>query len=309
MEHILPDLQQIRAQSTRAHRRAQVAESRVIKLEAALPLLKQTETLRSNLLDLYQAVLTSNDHVLLESPALANALTALKSAYPGGLPSVSKSVPLLELPPLSKLLDNDLFHRAHAFADQMHGSINQVRKYTGEPYIRHPEAVARLVSTVPHTPEMLAAAVLHDVVEDTPATIEMVYELFGATVGAMVRDLTDVSRPEDGNRAVRKNKDRKSLLTASAGAKTVRLCDLIHNAQSLLEHDKNFAVVYIGEKEKMLPLLEGGDVTLLAMAKEIVVNAKAQLRLERDSVAKLVEELSSVGKPAKNPANLGRVKP
>lgn len=56
-------------------------------------------------------------------------------------------------------------------ATAAHEGIGQVRKYTGEPYINHPAAVAELVSSVPHTPEMLAAAWLHDTVEDTPITL------------------------------------------------------------------------------------------------------------------------------------------
>ena len=60
--------------------------------------------------------------------------------------------------------------KADTFADLSHSG--QVRKYTGEPYIVHPREVATLVSTVAHTPEMLAAALLHDVVEDTPATTQ-----------------------------------------------------------------------------------------------------------------------------------------
>lgn len=45
----------------------------------------------------------------------------------------------------------DLIARARAFAAGAHYAVKQTRKYTGEPYIHHPEAVARLVATVPHT--------------------------------------------------------------------------------------------------------------------------------------------------------------
>lgn len=88
---------------------------------------------------------------------------------------------------------NELEARAHAFATDAHGDIDQRRKYTGEPYIVHPIAVAELVRSVPHTPEMIAAALLHDVVEDTPVTIEGIETEFGARVAELVGWLTDVS--------------------------------------------------------------------------------------------------------------------
>ena len=84
------------------------------------------------------------------------------------------------------------------FATEAHG--DQKRKYTGEPYITHPIAVMEIVREVPHTEEMLMAAVLHDTVEDTPVTIEDIKTKFGTKVAELVDGLTDVSRPEHGNR-------------------------------------------------------------------------------------------------------------
>jgi (p)ppGpp synthase/HD superfamily hydrolase len=81
---------------------------------------------------------------------------------------------------------NELERCALEFATTAHASINQRRKYTGEPYIVHPIAVAELVRSVPHTPEMIAAAYLHDVVEDTPVTIEEIREEFGPQVAELV---------------------------------------------------------------------------------------------------------------------------
>lgn len=60
----------------------------------------------------------------------------------------------------------DLEERAREFATEAHKSIDQRRKYTNQPYIVHPLTVAELVRTVPHTEEMIAAALLHDVVEE-----------------------------------------------------------------------------------------------------------------------------------------------
>ena len=63
---------------------------------------------------------------------------------------------------------------ARVFATTHHAAIGQVRKYTGEPYINHPASVVELVRSVPHTEVMLAAAWLHDTVEDTMATLSFI---------------------------------------------------------------------------------------------------------------------------------------
>lgn len=146
----------------------------------------------------------------------------------------------------------------------------QVRKYTGEPYIAHPASVVALVQSVPHTPEMVDAAWLHDVVEDTDATLDDVRAEFGHAVADLVEMLTDVSRPEHGNRAARKALDRAHIAQASQQAKTVKLADLIDNSRSIMANDPQFARVYLAEKRLLLDVLTDGDPTLYAMARRIV---------------------------------------
>lgn len=157
---------------------------------------------------------------------------------------------------------NELERRALEFATQAHGSIDQRRKYTGEPYIVHPIAVADLVRSVPHTPEMIAAALLHDVVEDTPVTIEQIGAEFGPAVGYLVSWLTDVSRPADGNRRQRKHLDLLHTAKAPPAAKTIKLADLIDNTLTISKHDRSFWPVYRREKEALLKVLVEGDASL-----------------------------------------------
>src|SRR5690606_5402490 len=97
--------------------------------------------------------------------------------------------------------------RARAFATAAHGAINQKRKYSGEDYIVHPIAVAEIVRSVRHTPNMIAAALLHDTVEDTPIELSDINDEFGYDIAELVYWLTDVSKPSDGNRKARKQKD------------------------------------------------------------------------------------------------------
>lgn len=156
--------------------------------------------------------------------------------------------------------------RARFFAEAAHASINHIRKYTGEPYINHPATVVELVRSVPHTEAMLAAAWLHDTVEDTPVTLEDIEREFGAEVAALVEQLTDASKPSDGNRDQRKTIDRLHTAQACPEAKTIKLADLIDNTRSIVERDPNFAKVYLSEKALLLEVLRDGDPVLWAMA-------------------------------------------
>lgn len=176
-----------------------------------------------------------------------------------------------------------LERRAMEFAAHYHGIIDHRRKYTGEPYIEHPKAVVEIVKSVSHTPAMLAAAWLHDVVEDTPATIEEVRKTFGAEVAGLVEMLTDVSRPEDGNRAKRKSIDRAHIAMASHEAKTIKLADLIDNTRSIVAHDAGFARVYLAEKARLLRVLRDGDPAMWFMANEMLAEACAKLYVSRES--------------------------
>jgi (p)ppGpp synthase/HD superfamily hydrolase len=160
--------------------------------------------------------------------------------------------------------------RARVFATAAHAAVKQVRKYTFEPYIVHPTEVANIVASVPHTNEMLAAAWLHDTVEDTGVTILDIQIEFGNEVAALVSWLTDVSKPEDGNRSVRKARDREHIAQAPAEAQTVKLADLISNSRSIMAHDPAFAKIYLAEKRMLLEVLTCGDAVLMAQARRIV---------------------------------------
>ena len=157
--------------------------------------------------------------------------------------------------------------RARTFATAAHAAVGQLRKYTHEPYWVHPAEVAATVKTVAHTEAMVAAAYLHDVVEDTGVTLELVRAEFGDEVATLVGWLTDVSRPDHGNRAARKAVDRAHTASAPAEAQTVKLADLLSNTKSIMEHDPEFAKVYLAEKRALLEVMTKGDAELLARAR------------------------------------------
>jgi hypothetical protein len=159
-----------------------------------------------------------------------------------------------------------LVQRAREFAIKVHKSINHRRKYTYAPYSEHLQNVANLVASVTDDAETLAAAWLHDVVEDTPTLLEDVESVFGQSVAYLVDCLTDVSKPSDGNRAVRKEIDRQHLAQASPRAKTIKLADLIDNCRDICKHNQRFAVVYLQEMSALLHVLGEGDPELYGLA-------------------------------------------
>jgi len=172
---------------------------------------------------------------------------------------------------------NDIVHRAQDFATRAHQRINHRRKYTDAPYTDHLAATARLVATVSDDPVMLAAAWLHDTVEDTPATIQDLQKEFGEDIAQTVLELTDVSTPSDGNRAARKAIDLDHLAAASPRAKTVKLADLINNCIDVTKHDARFAVVYLQEMDALLGVLDGGHADLFALAQKTHVRCAQKL--------------------------------
>lgn len=165
----------------------------------------------------------------------------------------------------------NIVDKARIFATAAHAAVDQRRKYTNEPYIVHPAEVAGLVTFYGGTPEMIAAGWLHDVVEDTKVTNDVITEIFGDVVGEYVGWLTDISRPEYGNRAARKAMDREYIARAPAEAQTVKLCDLISNCTSIMEYDAAFAKTYFEEKRLLLEVLTKGNPDALARVHAIVL--------------------------------------
>lgn len=172
----------------------------------------------------------------------------------------------------TKQLDGvNVVHKAQIYAIAAHSAVQQKRKYTGEPYFVHPAEVAQIVADVPgSTPDMVAAAWLHDVIEDTGCTFTDIHMAFGIDIATMVGWLTDVSKPEDGNRAGRKAIDREHTANAPAEVQTIKLADLISNSKSIMEHDPNFAKTYLEEKRLLLAVMTKGDPGLHAEASKYV---------------------------------------
>lgn len=167
----------------------------------------------------------------------------------------------------------NLLSKAKQFAINAHDSIGQKRKYTGEPYHVHCERVAALLQEVTQDEEVLAAAWLHDVLEDVAPvnsdySEEKMRALLGKRVSDLVLELTDYKGPE--KRALRKEKDRLRLQGASNAAKTIKLADCIDNYNCIKKYDRHFFVVFSREVKLLLPCLKGGDARLFAKLSELL---------------------------------------
>lgn len=157
-----------------------------------------------------------------------------------------------------------LIYKAKNFAERVHAT--QVRKYSGEPYAVHLREVAGYCAEVGCRDEVVAAAWLHDVKEDQGVTDAQLRELFGDDVAHLVDEVTDQSRPKDGNRDARKAIDREHNGRASSEGKTIKLADLISNTKSIVARDPHFAVTYMREKRLLMPLLTEGNPVLYRRA-------------------------------------------
>ena len=134
----------------------------------------------------------------------------------------------------NKPLNTDLLDRAILFAVRAHSGTE--RRGKGFPYIVHPMEAVAIVSTMTADQELLAAAALHDTVEDTDVTVEQLQEAFGERIAALVADESDtfeagVSEEESWHSRKQAAIDR--LSRASHDAKMVALGDKLSNMRAI----------------------------------------------------------------------------
>jgi guanosine-3',5'-bis(diphosphate) 3'-pyrophosphohydrolase len=179
-----------------------------------------------------------------------------------------------------------------AFADAAHGE--QLRKYSKERYIVHPVKVMEICKTVTSDISTLAAAVLHDVLEDTPVTREEIFTFLLTVLPEqqathtlqLVIDLTDVYIKKDFpalNRRQRKEREFERLSQAHPHAQTVKYADIVDNSLNITEHDADFGRVYLKEAQRMLEKMNGGDRQLYLRAVETVRQCQAQVNAFKES--------------------------
>lgn len=130
-------------------------------------------------------------------------------------------------------VDEGLLNRAYIFSMKAHGSQ---KRANGDPYFSHPLEVAGILTDLKLDGDTIATALLHDVVEDTVATIDEIQDLFGPKVAELVDGVTKLSRIEIQTEAARQAENfRKLLLATSADIRVllVKLADRLHNMRTL----------------------------------------------------------------------------
>ena len=127
-------------------------------------------------------------------------------------------------------MDTSVFDKAARFAIDAHRGTE--RRGKAYPYILHPMEAASIVATITNDQEMLAAAILHDTVEDTEVTIGQIREMFGDRVAELVRHET---APLDDNLTWRERKAEqvKQLENAPYDSKVVALGDKLSNMRGI----------------------------------------------------------------------------
>src|SRR6478672_441130 len=129
--------------------------------------------------------------------------------------------------------DTELLRKAYVFSAYEHKG--QVRR-SGEPYLVHPLEVADILADMRLDVVALSAGLLHDIVEDTPNTIEKIRELFGEDVAHVVQGLTKLSSLQFASSEERQAESFRKMLMAMVDdirVILVKLADRLHNMRTL----------------------------------------------------------------------------
>ncbi|HYS47686.1 MAG TPA: bifunctional (p)ppGpp synthetase/guanosine-3',5'-bis(diphosphate) 3'-pyrophosphohydrolase [Xanthobacteraceae bacterium] len=129
--------------------------------------------------------------------------------------------------------DEALLDRAYVYAMKQHGSQTRA---SGDPYFSHPLEVAAILTDLKLDDATIAAALLHDTIEDTPATRAEIDHLFGHDIGALVEGLTKLKKLDLVTREAKQAENLRKLLLAIADdvrVLLVKLADRLHNMRTL----------------------------------------------------------------------------
>jgi len=172
-----------------------------------------------------------------------------------------------------------ILEKVKDFAAKAHGE--QTRKYSPDAYIVHPIRVMEICKQYSPDIALLSAALLHDVLEDTPVTkhqlLDALYELMPETDARrtvkLVVELTDIYVKKDYpsyNRRKRKAMESERMAKTSSESQTVKYADIIDNSREIASHDPDFAKVFLRECKNLLKVMTQGHPELYRQAVEMV---------------------------------------
>jgi guanosine-3',5'-bis(diphosphate) 3'-pyrophosphohydrolase len=173
----------------------------------------------------------------------------------------------------------DILSQVEDFANRAHG--DQQRKFEDAPYIVHLVRVMKICKEYSNDPALLSAALLHDVLEDTPVTRDEIADFLTPLMSELqvkktmhwVHELTDqytkANYPQF-NRRKRKTKEAERLGKASPEAQTIKYADIIDNSLSITNAEDDFIKVYLQEAVALLWAMKNGNSQLRERAMQTV---------------------------------------
>lgn len=180
-----------------------------------------------------------------------------------------------------------ILQQVKVFAERAHNG--QQRKYTPDPYIVHPIRVMEMCRCYSQELPVLAAALLHDVLEDTEVDIEALEQFLNSVMGEkdaiqtmeLVKELTDVyikDRYPKWNRKKRKLKEAERIEKTCAQSQTVKYADIIDNCREIVDQDPEFANRFLRECRDLLRRMPKGHPALFKQAIDTVNQSLENLR-------------------------------
>ncbi|WPR75979.1 HD domain-containing protein [Algoriphagus sp. NG3] len=191
---------------------------------------------------------------------------------------------------------NTILEQVRRYADEAHG--DQLRKYTKEPYIVHPERVMKICLEYTEQLPVAAAALLHDVLEDTEVGPQEMKGFLKTVMHAeeasytvkLVIELTDVYTKEaypQWNRDTRKQKELERIQKTSPNAQTIKYADILDNCKEIVAYDISFAPKYLQECGSILRTAMRGNKELRKFAMETLAQEKDNLQKRKSRKSNL----------------------
>ncbi len=208
---------------------------------------------------------------------------------------------------LEKYLEPDQIaevYRAYLFGAEMHDGQH---RNSGEPYIYHPLAVARILVEMRMDHKSIIAAILHDVIEDTPTAKEQLVSLFGSEVAELVDGVSKLTHIEFGSRREAQAENfRKMMLAMTKDIRVIliKLADRLHNMRTLtsmsLEKRRRIAhetlEIYapianrLGMNQVRLELEDLGFAALYPLRSRVLADHIRKVRGNRKEIVKKIEQ-------------------
>ena len=174
---------------------------------------------------------------------------------------------------------NEVLEKVYQFAKTAHGS--QRRKFIDEEYINHPVRVMETCQQYNRSIPVSAAALLHDVLEDTAINEDEMRTFLQSIMPhsdalktmVLVKDLTDQYTHESypqWNRRIRKNKEADRLAKSHPDAQTIKYADIIDNSDGIAESGDDFALKFLQECKYLLKKMTAGNPELHKKAMQTV---------------------------------------